>query len=106
MMEETRLQIRVLNTLQLIKKELGNGEDWEAFNDLLIISRIVPKLPPDCLRQMICLLKPILDLKIKTPPLALNLEPLYRLLALAPIKDPLLSDFLTSSGYLPCKTPA
>lgn len=72
-MEEARLRVRVLNTLQLIKRELGNGEDWEAFNDLLIISRIVPKLPPDSLRQMICLLKPILDLKIKTPPLAMNL---------------------------------
>lgn len=65
--------MRVLNTLQLIKREFGNGADWETFNDLLIIIRIVPKLPPHTLRQMICLLKPILDLKIKTPLLAINL---------------------------------
>jgi len=27
-MEEPRLKVRVLNTLQLIKRELADGEDW------------------------------------------------------------------------------
>lgn len=102
-MEQARLATRVQNKLQLILRGLQNGEEFECFNDLLIISRIVPKLPPDTLREMICLLRPFTDDKHNTPQKNINLEPMLQLLAKAPVHDALLSDFLTSSGYQPCR---
>jgi len=69
----------------------------------LIINRIVPKLPSDCLRDMIRLLRPITDETLETPSKNMNLTPLFRLLANTPVHDPLLNDFLSSSGYQPCQ---
>ena len=87
--------------LQLIRRELGKAPACEDFNDLLIISHIVPKLPHECLTQMICFLRPILDLSIKTPQSPISLAPLIGILARAPVQDPLLSDFLAVSGHTP-----
>lgn len=100
-MEQSQLANRVRNKLQLLMREIQNEEEVDYFNDLLIINRIVPKLPTDCLRNMIRLLKPILDETITTPQ-HINLTPVYKLLCTAKVHDPLLTDFLTSSGYTPC----
>ena len=100
-MEQSQLAVRVKNKLQLLMREIQNEEEVDYFNDLLIINRIVPKLPLDCLRNLIRLLKPILDETITTPQ-HINLTPIYQLLCTAKIQDPLLADFLTSSGYTPC----
>lgn len=105
-MEQGRLATRVQNKLQMILRGLQNAEEFECFNDLLIISRIVPKLPSATLREMICLLRPLLDDKHDTPQKNINLEPVFELLAKAPVHDALLSDFLTSSGYQPCRCTA
>ena len=100
-MEQSQLAARVKNKLQLLMREIQNEEEVDYFNDLLIINRIVPKLPTDCLRNLIRLLKPIFDETITTPQ-HINLTPIYQLLCTAKIHDPLLTDFLTSSGYTPC----
>ena len=100
-MEQSLLAVRVKNKLQLIMREINNEEELDCFNDLLIINRIVPKLPPDCLRSMICLLKPIIDDTITTPH-DISITPLLKLLSTVKIHDPLLKDFLTSSGYASC----
>jgi hypothetical protein len=101
-MEQSQLAIRVKNKLQLLLRGLQNVEEVDCFNDLLIINRIVPKLPSACLRDMIRLLRPITDETLETPS-NMNLAPLFLLLSNTPIKDPLLDDFLSSSGYQPCR---
>lgn len=100
-MEQSQLAARVRNKLQMLMREIENEEEVDFFNDLLVINRIVPKLPPDCLRQLIRLLKPVLDDSLTTPH-NINLRPLFELLATVKLGDPLLKDFLTSSGYTPC----
>lgn len=42
----------VQNTIRFIKGKL-DSQELAAFNDLLIISRIVPKLPEDTLLEML-----------------------------------------------------
>lgn len=101
-MEQARLAVRVQNKLQMILRELEKEEEFESFNDLLIVNRIVPKLPSQSLKEMIRLLRPILDENLETPQKSINLGPVFRLLANAPVHDALLSDFLSSSGYQPC----
>lgn len=95
---------RVLNAILLIRRELAACEEFESFNDLLIIGRIVPKLPADCLCQMMLQLKPMLDLSQKTRSSSINLTAVYTILAHAPVEDRLLHDFLSSSGYGHCLT--
>jgi|JI6StandDraft_1071083.scaffolds.fasta_scaffold276948_2 hypothetical protein len=101
-MEQARLAVRVQNKLLMILRGLEKEEEFENFNDLLIVSRIVPKLPCQSLREMICLLGSLLDESPETHQKSMNLEPVLRLLANAPVHDALLSDFLSSSGYQPC----
>ena len=101
-MEQSQLANRVRNKLQLLMRDIQNEEEVDYFNDLLIINRIVPKLPADCLRSMIRLLKPYLD-DSNTTPKTISLTPVYLLLAESKVNDPLLSDFLTSSGYTLCR---
>lgn len=101
-MEQARLAVRVQNKLQMMMRELEKEEEFESFNDLLILSQIVPKLPCQSLRDMICLLRHLLDENLETPQKSINLDPVFRLLASAPVHDALLSDFLSSSGYQPC----
>lgn len=76
-MEQARLATRVQNKLQLILRQLKKAEEFESFNDLLIINRIVPKLPAESLREMICLLKPIIDETHITPQRTISLTPLF-----------------------------
>lgn len=76
-MEQHQLAARVKNKLQLLLRDLQNAEEVDSFNDLLIINRIVPKLPPDCLRDMIRLLRPIIDESLETPSKIMNLTPLF-----------------------------
>jgi len=103
-MEQSRMVSRVLNAILLIRRELAACEEFESFNDLLIIGRIVPKLPADCLCQMMLQLKPMLDLSQKTRSSSINLTAVYTILAHAPVEDRLLHDFLSSSGYGHCLT--
>ena len=103
-MEQRGLAIRVQNKLQMIMREQQEAESFECFNDLLIINRIVPKLPCESLREMIRFLKPTFDEPCPTPE-DINLLPIYRILAEAPVHDNLLHDFLTSSGYPTATSP-
>lgn len=103
-MEHKRLASRVLNTLQFIRRGLNNEEEHESFNDLLIIARIVPKLPSPCLLQMLLCLKPLLDIP-QTPHSTINLKPIYDLLSATPVDDLLLHDYLASSMHTYCTIP-
>jgi len=103
-MEHKRLASRVLNTLQFIRRGLNNEEEHESFNDLLIIARIVPKLPSPCLLQMLLCLKPLLDIP-QTPHSTINLQPIYDLLSATPVDDLLLHDYLASSMHTYCTIP-
>lgn len=80
-MDQTRLVTRVQTTIQIIRRQLTQIEECEAFNDLLIIGRIVPKLPAETLLQLLLLLKPLPDLIHKTPQAVINLSPLFPILA-------------------------
>jgi hypothetical protein len=87
----------------MILRDIQNQEEFDCFNDLMVINRIVPKLPTECLREMIRLLKPIIDESLTTPQPPINLTPLFQLLATSPVRDPLLTDFLTCSGFTQCQ---
>jgi hypothetical protein len=52
----------VQNLILFIKRDLTNNEECESFNDLLIINRIVPKLPSESLMRLLQYLKPYHDL--------------------------------------------
>jgi hypothetical protein len=106
-MEQCRLSSRVQNLILLIRRDLTNNEECECFNDLLIINRIVPKLPSESLMRMLHYLKPYHDLT-QTRKSDINIKPLLAILAEAKVKDSLLDDFLASSGYntTPCSVTA
>lgn len=90
---------RVQNTIQAIKHSLSRHNEFDLFNDLLIISRIVPTLPQDTLLDMLRILPPLLDYITQThTPHSDSLMPLMRVLAKAQVDDLLLSDFLSISG--------
>jgi len=76
LMDQPQLAARVKNKLQLLMREIQNEEEVDFFNDLIVINRIVPKLPPECLRSLIRLLKPILDDSLTTPK-DINLHPVF-----------------------------
>ena len=97
-MEQARLATRVQSTIEAIRMELAE-DAYEAFNDLLIIGRIVPKLPAATLLPMLQQLKPLPDVIQTTPQAAISLSPLLPILAAAPVQDTLLDDYLSSSGY-------
>ena len=59
-MEQSQLATRVRNKLQLILRGMEERE-VDTFNDLLVIHRIVPKLPSETLKTMIRLLRPFND---------------------------------------------
>lgn len=58
---------RVLNQIQLVKHALSKTDDFFAYNDILIIGHIVPKLPEQVLTQLLHSLKNINDSLNKTP---------------------------------------
>ena len=98
--DQARLISRVQNSITAIR-ELLDGDCHEAFNDLMILARIVPKLPTPTLTRLLLHLKPLPDVILQTPQVGISLTPLFAILADAPINDPLLNDFLCSSGYPP-----
>lgn len=52
---------RVQNQIQLIKHSLSRISDFDLYNDILIISQIVPKLPEGVLVQVLQTLKTFND---------------------------------------------
>ena len=51
------IRTRVLNQIQLIKYALSNLTEFDTYNDLLIIGKIVPKLPEGVLIEVLQILK-------------------------------------------------
>ena len=45
MIQRDKLLARVQNQIQIIKRNLSRSQDFELYNDFLIISEIIPKLP-------------------------------------------------------------
>ena len=55
------IRTRVLNQIQLIKYGLSEVTEFDTYNDLLIIGKIVPKLPEGVLVEILQTLKNMND---------------------------------------------
>lgn len=55
------IKTRVLNQIQLIKYGLSHLTEFDTYNDLLIIGKIVPKLPEGVLIEILQILKNMND---------------------------------------------
>lgn len=55
------IRSRILNQIQLIKYGLSKINDFDLYNDLLIVGQIVPKLPDRALVQVLQTLKTLND---------------------------------------------
>lgn len=82
MKQKEKLLSRVQNQIQIIKRTLSRNQDFELYNDFLIISEIVPKLPEQTLVEILTALKPFNDKFNKTPlnPPSLSIRPLLIIL--------------------------
>ena len=61
------IKSRLLNQIQLIKHILASNTDIEVYNDLVILSHIVPYLPENTLVESLQFLKQYYDSIHKTP---------------------------------------
>ena len=103
MQKRQPLRNKVLNQIQLLKRQLAKQANFNSYNDFLILSLIAPKLSDSILNELIHPLRTIKVQLSQEEEKEVSMKPLLKILAKAEGKDHLLSDFLNASGYDPAR---